>query len=300
MLESTASRMSMTGFSRIERETHDHRWAWELRSVNGKGLEVRFRLPPGFDDLEVQARARIGAALGRGNVQASLSLQVAAGAPKIKVNEPMLRDLLAIADRVGRENGLERPRLEGLLALRGVLELGDEELSGEVRASLLVALLAGLDEALVELKAVRAREGAALTSALLARLADIERLSEAAARSSARSPQTIAARLAEQIAALTGAAPALDPARLHQEAVLLATKADISEEIDRLNAHVAAARALLARGTPIGRQLDFLAQEFNRETNTLCSKSNDSALTAIGLELKLLVDQLREQALNLE
>lgn len=292
--------MSMTGFARVERESLGHRWAWELRSVNGKGLELRFRIPPGFDELEAPARQRLAAALGRGNVQAGLTVQLLESTGRLRINEPMLREVAAILKRLGAEIDAAPPTLDGILGIRGILEIGDEGLGPEARTALGADILAGLDEAIIALRAARAREGAALALILNARLAEIERLAGEAERSPARTPEAIRAKLAEQVAALLDAAPALDPARLHQEAVLLATRADIREELDRLAAHVAAARALLAKGTPIGRQLDFLAQEFNRETNTLCAKSNDRGLTAIGLDLKVAVDQFREQIQNLE
>jgi uncharacterized protein (TIGR00255 family) len=299
--DNTVMPMSMTGFARVERQTGSHRWAWELRSVNGKGLEVRFRLPAGFDEVEAPARQRVAAALGRGNVQASLTLASADSAGRLRVNEAVLRDVLAAVERIrGALPSVAPASMDGILGVRGVLDFGEEQLGEAARAELVAAMMAGLEEAVAGLKAVRLREGAALAAVLRARLDDIERLCGEAERSPARTAEAIRARLKDQVEALLGASPALDPQRLHQEAVLLATRADIREELDRLAAHVAAAREMLAKGGPIGRQLDFLAQEFNREANTLCSKSNDSAITAIGLELKVAVDQFREQVQNLE
>jgi uncharacterized protein (TIGR00255 family) len=194
----------------------------------------------------------------------------------------------------------EPPTLDGILAVRGVIEAAEAEIDEATLARLDENILSSLDRALDGLVGARAREGEAIGAVLEARLEEIGRLVRAAEVSPARTPEVIRKRLAEQVAALLDATPGLDPDRLHQEAVLLATKADIREEIDRLDAHLAAAAELLSQGGPVGRRLDFLAQEFNRETNTLCAKSNDRAVTAIGLELKAVVDQLREQIQNLE
>jgi uncharacterized protein (TIGR00255 family) len=192
------------------------------------------------------------------------------------------------------------PSLDGILSIRGVVELGEDENDGVPPPELAEALLAGLDAAVDELVTARSREGSVIAATILGRVDDVERLTRAAETSAARHPDAIRKRLDEQVALLLDSSPALDPQRLHQEAVLLATKADIAEELDRLNAHIVAARNLLAAGSPLGRQLDFLVQEFNREANTLCAKAGDLSLTTIGLELKSVVDQLREQVQNLE
>jgi uncharacterized protein (TIGR00255 family) len=300
MTAPSPSLRSMTGFARSEGAANGARWTWELKSVNGKGLDVRFRLPPGYDDLEIPARERVARVLTRGNVQATLTLQIEASAPRVTLNEAFLDDILQAVRRVSQRLGTASPSADAILGIRGVLEVTEGELDETGRVALVEAVLETFDRTLRDLVAARAREGAALGTVLAQRLDLIESLAAAAEASPSRSADAIAARLAEQIATLLDAAPALDPVRLHQEAALLATRADIREEVDRLTAHVGAARAYLAHGSPIGRQLDFLAQEFNRETNTLCAKSNDGALTAIGLELKLAVDQLREQVQNLE
>ncbi len=290
----------MTGFARADGSGGAYRWTWELRSVNGKGLDVRLRLPPGFEPLEAPARERLGAGLIRGNVQASLAMQSQAGVGRIRVNEDVLAEVIAAMERVGRRIAAQPPTLDGILALRGVVETVDEADDPEVRAALGADILADLDTALAALTADRWREGRAIGAVLTARLDEVARLVAAAEASPARTPEAIRARLAEQVSALVATGAALDPDRLHQEAVLIATRADIREELDRLVAHNAAARALLAEDGPVGRRLDFLAQEFNREVNTLCAKSNDRGLTAIGLDLKALVDQFREQVQNLE
>lgn len=291
---------SMTAFARTDGTSAGTRWTWEMRSVNGKGLELRLRLPPGQEALEPQVRERCARRLTRGNVQATLSLESDAPAQRLRINEAVLADVLAAMEKIGSRLALRQPTADGILAIRGVVESGEETRDPDAEAALQKDALAGLDRALADLIAMREGEGAAIGAVLSARIDEIARLAAAAEASPACRPEVIRARLAEQVATLLDAAPALDPDRLHQEAVLLATKADIREELDRLAAHVAAARALLAEGGPVGRRLDFLAQEFNREVNTLCAKANDRSLTAIGLDLKAVVDQLREQIQNIE
>ncbi len=291
---------SMTGFARVDGAGEGYRWTWEVRSVNGKGLDIRLRLPAGFDHVEAPARERIAARLARGNVQAGLSAQHEAGATHVRINEDVLAEVIAALERVRSKVDAAPPTLDGILAIRGVVETVDSDPDEATRAALAGHVVADLDRAVADLVAMREREGGAIAAVLATRLDELERLTQAAEASPARAPETIRNRLAEQVAALIGAAPALDPDRLHQEAVLLATRADIREEIDRLYAHIAAARELIAGDAAVGRRLDFLAQEFNREVNTLCSKSNDRGLTMIGLDMKAVVDQLREQVQNVE
>jgi uncharacterized protein (TIGR00255 family) len=258
------------------------------------------RLSPGFEFLEGATREHLGSALVRGNVQVSLSVQAEAAGVHVRINESALSELIQAMERIGERAEIQPPTMDGLLAVRGVVETVDPFADEEGRTAVGARMIGDLDAAVASLIADRRREGRAIGAVLETRLADIGRLTRAAEATPARAPEAIRTRLAEQVATLLDAAPALDPDRLHQEAVLLATRADIREEIDRLDAHVAAARALLAEDGAVGRRLDFLAQEFNREVNTLCSKSNDVALTAIGLELKATVDQFREQVQNLE
>ena len=292
---------SMTGFARRDGRDSTRRWTWEVRSVNGKGLDIRLKLPPGYEFLEAGTRERIAARIARGNVQASFSMAEATGTTRLRLNEAVLADVAAaLAALRARIPDAAPPTLDGVLALRGVLETVDEADDVATREALSGAAFADLDGVLDALVTDRQREGGAIAAVLRARLDAIERAVAAAEASPARQPETIRARLREQIEMLLQASPALDPDRLHQEAVMMATRADIREEIDRLVAHAAAARALLDEGGPVGRRLDFLAQEFNREANTLCAKANDRELTAIGLELKALVDQFREQVQNLE
>lgn len=293
------SLQSMTGFARREGSVGRYRWAWELRSVNGKGLDVRLRLPPGTERLENEIRNRIGGRFARGNLQASLSLSGEGSASVPLVNEEVLSAVLAMAERLKQRIDAAPLTMDGLLALRGVIEFREPEDSAEAIAATDIAILAGLDQALAALEEMRASEGAALTRVLLGQLARIEEIVRQVETDPARTPEAIRARIAAQVALLADA-PSIDPQRLHAEAALLATKADLREEIDRLHAHVAAARSLIEGGGPVGRRLDFLAQEFNRETNTICSKSNAATVTAHGLELKVVVDQLREQIQNIE
>lgn len=290
---------SMTGFARADGGT-DLRWTWEIRSVNGKGLDVRMRLPPGFERLEPAIRERVAARLSRGNVQVLLSVDRPTSGQRVTIDEGVLDQVIEAMTRIGQRIAVQPPTLDGILSIRGVVNLEEADADEETRAAVDAEIMAGLDQALGDLAQSRRREGNAIGGLLATRLDEIATLAHRAEVSPARQPETIRVRLAEQVAALLDAAPALDPDRLHQEAVLLATKADIREEIDRLNAHVAAARELLEKGGAVGRRLDFLAQEFNREVNTLCAKSNDRAVTAIGLEMKAVVDQLREQIQNLE
>lgn len=291
---------SMTGFSRLDGSACGQRWTWELRTVNGKGLDVRLRLPAGFDRLEIPARTAIGAGLTRGNAQASLTLARETSTTTLKINEEVLSAVIAAMNRIADRIDATAPTLDGILAIKGVLETVEVEDDADTRAALDASLLAGLDGAVEALLAARAREGEAVGRVLSGHIDEIERLTQAAEACPARKPEAIRARLAEQVAALLDQVPALDPQRLAQEAVLIATRADIREELDRLSAHVDEARRLLGTGGAVGRRLDFLAQEFNRETNTLCSKANDRELTAIGLDMKAAVDQLREQIQNIE
>lgn len=291
---------SMTGFGRAAADHDGTAIAWELKSVNGKSLEARLRLPPGLERLEQPVRQAIQKRFARGNIQAGLTLSRAALAAQPVVNEEFLKDLAGLAQRLQEQFGVASATADGLLALRGVLETPDAIEDEETRAALDAAILAALDAALDALEAARREEGRALGDLLLGHLDGIEALTLRAEADPSREPAAIRARLAEQVRLLLDSGQPLDEARLHMEAAFLATRADIREEIDRLKTHVASGRALLSAGGPAGRKLDFLSQEFNRESNTLCSKSNAASVTAIGLELKAVVDQFREQVQNLE
>ncbi|ODA68424.1 hypothetical protein A7A08_00247 [Methyloligella halotolerans] len=292
--------MSMTGFSASDGVHEDTRWQWEGRSVNGRNLELRFRMPPGFDGLERDARQRCQNALARGNCSISLRIQRDIVAGEIRLNEAGLRQALAVAKAAAEIADMPAPSLESLLAMRGVVETVDSDESEEARKALETSLLTGLDRMLEGLTASRAAEGERLGAIVEAQLAEIDGLVGKISGAASRQPQAIAERLSEQIARLTEGDSSLDPDRLHQEAVLLASKADVQEELDRLTAHVSAARALLAEAGPIGRKLEFLAQEFNREANTICSKANGIEVSHAGLALKSVIDQFREQVANIE
>ncbi|WP_182085692.1 YicC/YloC family endoribonuclease [Aureimonas sp. ME7] len=292
---------SMTGFARADGVTGEETLAWELRSVNGKGLEVRLRLPQGLEGLEADVRRMVAGRLSRGNVQVSLSARRGeAAAPPFTINREMLDAVLRLSDELVRGGHATPPSADGLLALRGVIDVVETPPTTEALAARSRDALALLDVALDGLVDSRRTEGAQLEAILRQRIDEIEALTMRAEADPNGSLGVIRERMARQVADLLQASPSLDPARLHAEAALIATRADIREELDRLHAHVAAARDLLTGGGPIGRRLDFLAQEFNRESNTLCSKSNAASLTAIGLELKVVVDQFREQVQNLE
>jgi uncharacterized protein (TIGR00255 family) len=291
---------SMTGFARADGVAAPYAWTWEVKSVNAKGLELRLRLPPGWDAIEAGLRKRAAETLVRGTVHANLSVQRTGVAPVVRVNESVLASVLATMKDVAMRIDAAPPAIDGILALKGVIEVIEDQGEDDRAAVGEPAVIAGFSTALAQLAEMRRREGAALGAVLRGRLDEIAVLTQRAEAVPGRKAEAIKARLAEQIAALMETGTRFDPDRLHQEAILIASKADIREELDRLVAHVAQARRLIAEGGAIGRKLDFLSQELNRESNTLCAKSNDVELTNIGLELKSVVEQFREQVQNLE
>jgi uncharacterized protein (TIGR00255 family) len=291
---------SMTGFARSQGVTGAYAWAWEIKSVNAKGLDLRLRLPPGWDAVEVPARSRASDKLSRGTVYANLTVDRKGVAPVVKVNEPVLAAVLATLKSLSGKIDAAPPGLDGILALKGVIEVTDADESESERRAAESAIIAGFETALADLVTMRRAEGATLAKLLAARLADIAALTARAEAAPGRKPAAIKARLAEQVANLLSASERFDSDRLHQEAILIATRADIREELDRLVSHVAQAQKLIADGGAVGRRLDFLAQELNRESNTLTAKANDAELTTVGLELKSVVEQFREQVQNLE
>ncbi|WP_284757846.1 YicC/YloC family endoribonuclease [Agrobacterium sp. fls2-241-TYG-188a] len=291
---------SMTGFARSDGFHGRYRWAWELRSVNGKGLDLRLRLPAGMEAIEPELRDIASKSLSRGNIQAGLSLSTSETKLEAVVNREALDAVLALKrDLAGAVS--EAPlNFDSLLSVRGLVEFREPEESPDVQEARNRSIVEGFGVAISALKAMRQREGASLFEILSGQIDRIEALTSVIEADPSRQPEQIRARLAAQIALIADGCTALDRDRLHTEAVLLATKADLREEVDRLTGHVAAARELLGSGQPVGRKLDFLAQEFNRESNTICSKSNASAVTAAGIELKVVIDQFREQVQNLE
>ena len=291
---------SMTGFARGHGVSGSYAWAWEIKSVNGKGLDVRLRLPSGWDAIEAPVRARAAERLARGSIQAILTVERGGVTPVVRINAAVLDAILATLRQLAPRIDAAPPSLDGLLSLKGVMEVADLEENEDERRGAEAAAIAGFGEAVAALSEMRQREGAALTRILKARLEEIAALAHRAEEAPGRRVEAIRARLAEQVATLLAQSDRFDPDRLHQEAILLATKADVREELDRLAAHVAQALQLIDGGGAVGRRLDFLAQELNREANTLCAKANDVELTNIGLELKAAVEQFREQVQNVE
>ncbi|QYO79001.1 YicC family protein [Devosia salina] len=287
----------MTGFARAERQAGPLRVRIELKSVNGRGLDMRLRLAPGLDAVEIPLRQLLSKTLSRGSINLVVTLDRGAGSGAVRVNQQALATVIAALEDL-RQVDAAPPRLDGILALPGVLELdeGAGATDEDEQAALILDCAA---EAIERLKAARLQEGAEIAAVLRGQLDSIALLVDKAETHPARSRAAIEIRLRAQLAALRDD-PGLSQERLAQEALLLATKADIQEELDRLRAHIAAARTLIEQGGPVGRRLDFLAQEFNREANTLCSKANAVDLTAIGLDLKAVIDQLREQVQNVE
>ena len=294
------ARSRLTGSARGQGAAGAYAWSWEIKSVNAKGLDLRFRLPTGWDAVELPARSRANAALARGTVYANLTVERKGAAPAVKINEPVLAAVIGALKRLEGKVAAAPPSLDGILSLKGVMEVGDTDERAEDRLAAEAAIVAGFADTLAALVANRREEGAALGQLLGARLAEVATLTARAEAAPGRKPEAIKARLAEQIAVLLSSSERFDADRLHQEAVLIASKADIREELDRLAAHVGQAQKLIAEGGAIGRRLDFLAQELHRESNTLTAKSNDVELTNTGLELKTVVEQFREQVQNLE
>jgi uncharacterized protein (TIGR00255 family) len=290
----------MTGFARAEGEYAGQRWIWEARSVNGRGLDLKLRLPSGLDALEPPARAAAQARFKRGSLQLSLNIaRDPAQAPPVKIDFPLVERLIRAGEFLVLEGKVEKARWDGLLSVRGVLQSEDAEMDAEARAALETALLAGLEQALDALAAARQAEGRMLATAL-GELADtLDHNVKAARGLAAAAPETALARIRQRLA---GLAPEVqfDPQRLAQEAALAASRADVQEEIDRLTAHAGELRVLLTKPEPAGRRLEFLGQELTREANTLVAKAADLELTRIGLELKTVVDQIKEQAANVE
>jgi uncharacterized protein (TIGR00255 family) len=292
--------VSMTGFAEAHGGRDVLRWRWEAKSVNGRGLDVRLRTPPGFDGIEPAARVLANERFRRGSIQATLTIEPQEGARGLRVDPVALAAAVKIAREIALDTGLAPARVDGLLALKGVV-VQDETLplDATARAQRDAAVLETLAMAFDQLARARSSEGAKLAKVLTNQMSDIARLTEEASRLAATQPQAVREKLLVQVKELIASANVTDD-RLAQEVALLAVRADVREELDRLHAHVAEARSLLASSDAIGRKLDFLAQEFNREANTLCSKSSDIQLTRVGLGLKATIDQFREQAQNVE
>jgi uncharacterized protein (TIGR00255 family) len=291
---------SMTGFARGQGASAGYAWCWEIKSVNAKGLDLRLRLPAGWDAIEAPARAKATDALARGTIYATLTVERRGAAAQVRVNEEVLAAVLAAVKQLSGRVDAERPRLDGLLNIKGVVDVIDAEEREDERRAVEAAVIASFGTVLDGLVEMRRREGDTLGRILSARLDEIAVLIGRAEAAAARRPEAMKQRIAEQVALLMDASDRFDPDRLHQEAVLIAAKADVREELDRLASHVEQAQGMVAKGGAAGRRLDFLSQEFNRESNTLCAKANVVELTNIGLALKGAVEQFREQVQNLE
>jgi uncharacterized protein (TIGR00255 family) len=291
---------SMTGFARSHGGSGPFTFDWELKSVNAKGFDLRLRLPPGWDELEAHAKKRVSEVLARGTVYANLNVKRTNALAAVRINEDVLASVVKVAGQLAGKLDAVAPSIDGLLAIKGVIEVVEPEADEEQDKAAKAAAAAAFDEALDNLVAMRRREGATLGQVLSQRMDEIEVLARRAEASPGRKPEAIRARLAEQVAALLETSDRFDTDRLNQEALLIAAKADVREELDRIASHVSQARELIGKGGPVGRRLDFLAQEFHREVNTCCSKSNDLELTNTGLEMKNVVEQFREQVQNLE
>ena len=297
---STMTIKSMTGFARADGAVGGLSWHWELRSVNGRGLDIRHRVPPGFETLEPRIREAVAKHVARGSLTVNLAVKRTSGQTEIRLNENALRQVLVAVERVRAAAAVAPPSAEALLNVRGVLETVEPEENEAEAAARNEAMLASLEAALYGMVEARAAEGGRLKAIVAQQTAEIERLVDLVERSPSRSVSAVRERLKEQISKLLETGGGLDETRLYQEAALLASRADVEEELKRLTAHVAAARGLLETREPAGRRLDFLAQEFNREANTLCSKASDPETTRAGLELKAVIDQMREQVQNIE
>ena len=292
---------SMTGFARGDGSTEGLNWVWEARSVNGRGLDVRLRVPPGFDAVEAAARDILSKRVTRGSVTLTLTTERQVGSGTVRLNESVLADVIKAAARVTELTGGARLDTAAILSIKGVLEAGESAVEAPaVRGAREQALIKSCEQTIDRLVEARRAEGARLQAILSEQLGEIQRVAGEVRVSPSRSPDAIRTRLGEMIGRILEASNGFDKDRLHQEAVLAATRADVEEELARLDAHVAAAHDILSETGAVGRKLDFLAQEFNREANTLCSKANAVDITRLGLTLKSTIDQLREQVQNIE
>ena len=294
------SLQSMTGFARFDGVCDGDSWIWELRAVNSKGLDLRLRLPPGFENLDPLIRKAVSQRFKRGAIQVSLHLNMRTRESQTELNQDLLTQILALSRRLQRDQGLSPLSMDALLSLRGVIVQTEQEDSAEQCAALQDALARSLGDALGQLERARQQEGRQIGAIITGCLDDIEALHAQAVALDSLTPHAIRDSLHRRLDDLLGQETALSPERLAQEVALLAAKADIREELDRLAAHVDTARDLLEAGGPCGRRLDFLCQELNREANTLCSKSSDLDLTRLGIDLKARIEQLREQVQNME
>ncbi len=292
---------SMTGFARSQGQYEECSWTWEIKSVNGKALDLRCRFPHGFDGLDMPTRKAVSTAFKRGNFSLGLNLKQSQSAGKLRINQDFLNQLGSLMETL-KANAPDAtpPSLDGLLNIKGAVEIEEVEENEAFRVALEKEILDSLGTALKSLDKMREAEGAQMGKVLQGQLDSIVSLCGEAEKMSVMQPETLKEKLKGQVAELLNSVPPLSEDRLAQEAALLMTKADIREELDRLKAHGETAQELLGSGEPVGRRLDFLCQEFNREANTLCSKSSDVELTRVGMTLKATIEQFREQVQNIE
>jgi len=293
---------SMTGFASGKGEMAPFSWTWEIRSVNAKGLDMRLRVPDWIEGLETTLRARLSKALGRGNVTLSLKVQREETGGALQLNAATMDSMMRVVAQVNaaaeaRGMVLAPVTAVDLMGLRGVMEQGSSE---DENKALGTAVLEGFAPVLAQFLEMRGNEGAALHEVLTRTVDEIESLTDQADAAIAGRKEDMEEALRNALARVMQNVEAMDADRLAQEMALIAVKTDVTEELDRLRAHITAARGLLQERKPVGRKLDFLMQEFNREANTLCSKSQNTALTRIGLDLKTVIDQMREQVQNVE
>jgi len=291
----------MTGFARASEQFGNYNWTWEVRSVNGKGLDVRMRIPSGFDALDLPSRKAISQKFKRGNVSVSLNISHTQEQSGYRVNQELLKQLVEVMKTVEADvPGVAAPSVDGLMGLRGVIEPVEDVESEEEREEAQAKILASFAEALTDLAENRGAEGARMEEVLVGHIDEIAVLCDKAEACASTQPDMLRQRLVRQLKDVMEDLPDLNEERIAQEAAVLMTKADVREELDRLRAHIEGAKELLAKGSPCGRKLDFLCQEFNREANTMCSKAQDVEMTRIGLDLKTVIEQFREQVQNIE
>lgn len=290
----------MTGFARAEGGSGEIGWAWEIRSINGRGLDVRCRLPAGQDGLEPKIRAALAERFQRGSFSVNLTFKGGDAGTRFRINRDLIDQLLELHRELGDRVASDTPRLEGLLAVRGVVEMVEQEDSSDVRAARETALLADMDQALSELAEARRSEGQRIAAVLAGHIDEIDRLTARAAALAECQPEALRDRFKAQVDDLMATEPSLPEERLAQEVAVLIAKGDVREELDRLRSHIDAVRDLMQADAAVGRRFDFLCQELNREANTICSKATGTELNQCGLDLKVAIDRLREQVQNIE
>ena len=289
----------MTGFARVEGAESDFSWVWELKSVNARSLDIKLRLPAGMECMETKLKGLLANKLSRGNIFGSLTLNKTIKGQDVTINTPVLEKLINVGKEISVTHSIPSPNVDGLLSIRGIIEIRELE-SEEQRKAIENVSLRELKKAINQLVKRRADEGEHLYSSVVNHLNCIERFIKNACEITSTQRELLQERLMKKIQSLNFENPELSEERLAQEVTILVVKADVQEELDRLSAHIKGARVLLREGSPLGRKLDFLCQEFNREANTICSKSSNLDLTRVGLDLKASIEQMREQVQNIE